>query len=199
MPSFEISKSEVTVAQWDTCVQSGDCDMHGAEYAALRYEHPVLVKGNKALPFLEWVNASLPSLHQWRFAATSRGAVQQIDINAPICDQGDIEYQGEGCYGDGTSPVCSLPLGETVQGVCDMIGNAQEMLLDGYDFPEDFTTDGTPACGDSSCSERLKKGVSGNYQPGQDNPYLDYQEISWFNDYLGLRLIRPPQTWRSEE
>lgn len=196
VPSFEISRSEVTVAQWERCVISGVCEPYGGDYAALRRRHPAQVKGNKSLSFSRWVNATLPSLHQWRFAATSRGKISQIDINTSICDQGDIEYEGEDCYGEGTSPVCSLLLAQTEQGVCDMIGNAPEILLDGYEFPEDDTIDGQAACSDPSCSDEFRKLAGGQYQPGQENPFFKYERASWFNHFTGLRLVRPPQQWR---
>ena len=52
---------------------------------------------------------------------------------------------GAGCGPDPTAPVCSKPLGQSEQGLCDMAGNVRQWTQDGYHSSyEGAPEDGSP-------------------------------------------------------
>ena len=114
--NFEISKSEVTVAQYHACVMAGVCepcikagtcqscasrntcdypytDAHN-DYWARRWDHPMLIHGRRVRArietFARWVGARLPSTEEWAFAATDRGISLSLDGSLQPCDIGDM-------------------------------------------------------------------------------------------------------------
>ena len=75
VPAFEISKYEVTFAQWDACVEYGTCNWVGDEGWG-RGSRPVInVSWNNARTFVFWLSAAtgrqyrLPSTKEWTLAA----------------------------------------------------------------------------------------------------------------------------------
>ena len=113
-------------------------------YPANRDNYPVNgVSWDEAMIYAAWVGARLPSESQWEYAATGRG--QNIRYpwgnEDPTCDHGNFRFDGEAvtarnirqwCDEDyANGPVCSYPLGNTVDGLCDFVGTvAHEFVLD---------------------------------------------------------------------
>ena len=82
VPSFEIMKTEVTVAQYQACVDAGECtepDTGGYEGhcnwgRSGRENYPInCVDWLQARAFSKWVGGDLPSEAQWEYAARSQG------------------------------------------------------------------------------------------------------------------------------
>ncbi|MEK7258043.1 MAG: SUMF1/EgtB/PvdO family nonheme iron enzyme, partial [Bacteroidota bacterium] len=79
---FQIAKSEVTVEQYQACVNTGKCtepDTGGAcNWHAGRAKHPVnCVDWDQANQYARFMVARLPSESEWEYAARSGGKNQK--------------------------------------------------------------------------------------------------------------------------
>ena len=154
VPTFELMRHEVTVAQYRHCVNAGVCSQPGTEpyctwshSVGRRENHPVnCVSWYQIMSFAQWVGARLPTESEWEFAARSRG--QDLDYpwgpGDPTCGLANHSQCSEG-----TTEVCSYPIGNTRQDLCDLAGNLWEWTLDEYH--ESYQ--GAPDDGSSWCTD----------------------------------------------
>ena len=143
--SFQIMKTEVTVAMYQACVDAEQCidDFDGEED-----DYPAILDWYQLNDFAAWVGGRLPTEAEWEYAARSQGQdiVYPWGDEAPTCSI----VQKSDCVGD-TAPVCSKPAGNTEQGLCDMAGNIREWVQDEYHSSyEGAPSDGSGWC-DSDC------------------------------------------------
>jgi formylglycine-generating enzyme required for sulfatase activity len=165
--TFEISKTEVTVAQYRECVLNGQCtEPRSGDHANWgqpgRDSYPVnKVTWTQATQYAKFKNARLPSEAEWEYAARSGGKNWQYPWGneAATCRRA-VMMDGDdfGCGTEETMPVCSKPEGNTVQSLCDMAGNVREWVQDGY--RESYA--GAPVNGQAveGGSERVLRGGS---------------------------------------
>ena len=140
---FSMMKTEVTMVMYQTCIDQGICTEPiralpgigcGWYDRANKPDNPIdCVSKEQARQFCGFVGGRLPSESQWEFAARSGG----LNINypwgnePPSCDL--VVMTNQGVIGCGTGkiwPVCSKLEGNSIQGICDLIGNAVEMVDD---------------------------------------------------------------------
>ncbi len=108
---------------------------------------PVAMDWHKARDYCRWHGGDLPTEAQWEYAARNLG--QNIKYPWGNLPRITASYSGgqvaceyahtsadtapQNCPDSGIKlEVCSRPLGNTEQGLCDMIGNMWEWTLDGY-------------------------------------------------------------------
>ena len=192
VPSFQISKTEVTVRQYRSCVDAGACTTPRGwdSEPGDREAHPVVdVTWTQAQDFAAYAGSRLPTEAQWEFAAKSRG--QQIahpwGNQEPTCELANFNR----CIG-GTAPVCNSPNGNTAQGLCDMGGSVSEWVLDDWHR----TYEGAPADGSGwldtpRASHRVFRG--GSWVGDANSVRAAYRfngNLSYSNDFTGFRLAR---------
>jgi iron(II)-dependent oxidoreductase len=202
---FEILETEVTVDEYRACVAAGACSTPATDVDDQcnwsfedRDTHPVnCVDWYQALDFCDWAGGRLPSEAEWEYAA--RGAGQDIehpwggswvDCNHAVMDDG-----GSGCGEGQTWPVCSKPLGNTEQGLCDMSGNVWEWVRDWYHSSYNGAPDDGSSWEEPSGTSRVLRG--GSYLSHAD---IDYSSLTVFarghdnpiiaEDDYGFRCVR---------
>lgn len=140
---FYITRSEITVAQYQACINAGQCSVPSASANGCNYglpgrdAHPInCVTHGQAKDFANYAGGRLPTEAEWEFAARSRGLVQTFPwgTDKPTCARAQFkEKETAGCDLNTTAPVCSKEKGNTAQGLCDMAGNVWEWVADWYD------------------------------------------------------------------
>ncbi|MBN2494164.1 MAG: formylglycine-generating enzyme family protein [Deltaproteobacteria bacterium] len=137
---IELSRSEVTVAQYRACVEAGSCSEPRSK-SENRYcnwgrpdrdRHPVnCVSWHQAEAFCKWAGGWLPTAQEWYAVASGAGQRKYPwgDERAS-CALAVMAEGGDGCGADATWPVCSMPSGHSPGGLCDMSGNVWEWTSD---------------------------------------------------------------------
>jgi formylglycine-generating enzyme required for sulfatase activity len=170
---FWIGQTEVTNAQYQRCVDAGECEpssrVDDSDFNAP--DQPVGgVNWDNAQAYADWLSAetgatcSLPTEAQWEYAARGPQAVEYPwGDESPTCEFANYY----GCVGR-TSPVGSYSLaGDSWVGAADMAGNIWEWTADywlgDYDVSEDGQLD---PMGPDSGDHRVVRGGSWNSSEG---------------------------------
>jgi formylglycine-generating enzyme required for sulfatase activity len=144
--TFQMTKTLVTVEQYEACVAKKRCtppaaaDSHYPGHCNWgvrgRRRHPVnCVSWKQANDFADFAGARLPTESEWEYAAKSRGLDRAFPWGnePPDCGKAVLrDRAGDGCGRGATMPVCSKRAGNTAQGLCDMAGNVKEYVQDLY-------------------------------------------------------------------
>ena len=134
VPTFQIAKTLVTKEQFFACMKAGACPTPPScnwPPAPGEDQLPVVcVDWHQARSFSKWVGGRLPTEAEWEYAARSAGRDWKYPWGNedPTCELAAIV----GCPHRGPRAVCSLPDGNTKQGLCDMAGNVWEWTQDRY-------------------------------------------------------------------
>ena len=157
LPGFCMQRTEVTVADYQSCVASGACTAAGTGTecnagVAGRGRHPInCVDWNQATAYCAHIGARLPTEPEWEYAARGPDARKYPWGNhAPnghflnACDTECVSYAlrvhhevkhamfpGSDGY-ETTAPVGSYPFGASPYGLLDMAGNVYEWTSSPY-------------------------------------------------------------------
>lgn len=190
--SFEMSKADVTVAQYMECFSKGKCTEpdsgDGCNWNKPgRQEHPInCVDWNQANQYAKFAGARLPTEAEWEYAARSGGKDNMYPWGNSIPTGENLVMKSQT-----TAPVCSRPAGNTEQGLCDMAGNVFQWVQDAYQ--ESYA--GAPA--DGTASE-----IGGPLRVLRGSPFNNAQEFmlrsvyrfatapGYRYDIFGFRLAR---------
>jgi formylglycine-generating enzyme len=138
LSTFDMDRTEVTVADYGRCVSAGACAPAelGADARFTRPELPIThVRFSDAVDYCAWTGGRLPTEAEWEYAA--RGAA---DREFPWGDVYNPHLANHGSSADdrsdatdgfpGLAPVGSFPDGATPLGLLDMAGNVAEWVAD---------------------------------------------------------------------
>lgn len=142
---FWIDRTEVTVFEFQACVDAGVCkrrhfkgagSMDYCNYGEpTRQDHPMnCVDFVGARQYCRWVGRRLPTEAEWELAARGlEGRRYPWGSAEPDCHVAIMKSEaGDGCGADRTFAVGSMPGGATPDGVLDLAGNVWEWVADWY-------------------------------------------------------------------
>jgi formylglycine-generating enzyme required for sulfatase activity len=171
VPSFRISKYEVTFAQWDACVSDGGCAYRPSDSGWGRGDRPVMnVNYNDVTQqFIPWLNEKtgqtfrLPSEAEWEYAAR---AGTTTDYHWGEAYSHEYANFGDGRNGVAsgrdqwiqTAPVGSFPA--NAYGLHDMHGNVFEWVQDCMNGSYDGAPTNGSAWMEGNCSQGVRRGGS---------------------------------------
>jgi len=204
---FAVGVFEVTMAQWDQCVDEGGCQTRPPDNGWGRGSRPVImVSWNDTQEFTSWLSNktgqsySLPSESQWEYIARAGEESDWLGGSADrVCEYGNIagaesgfRWQHAECSDQAV--VETLPAGSlkaNAYGVHDVIGNVAEWTLDCMNLSYlDAPADGS-SWGRGICSSRMTRG--GSWFTGSREIRLPARfnlKNGDRNDFTGFRVVR---------
>ncbi len=130
----QFNQTEITVAQYNDCVNAGACERTAIKDLACNSNHnnrgnyPMnCVSWFQATKFCTWAGGRLPTEEEWS-AEASAGNQRPFVWGAEeaSCQRAVVDINGDGCGTNSTMPVCSKPAGNSASGLCDLTGNVWE-------------------------------------------------------------------------
>ena len=203
LSSFYVDTNEVTVSQYQACLQGGACSApasgpQGTYGQPGKAQHPVnYVTWSQATTYCLWAGAGrLCSEAEWEYAARGGDGRRFPWGNAPATGC-DLANWGGTC--GGLQPVGQLPKGKSPFGVLDMAGNVREWVNDWYGGAAyvELANGVTPAANPSGPKTGVERVMRGGYF--QDNaPELRTSARSFATPAtstfsLGIRCCRTPK------
>jgi formylglycine-generating enzyme required for sulfatase activity len=158
--SFEMLRVEVTAGQFMSCVATGACSARygtGISSGDFNGDLPVaLVDAMQAKAFCRTVGGDLPTAHEWEYVARNAGAEVSYPWGEgiPTCTKAVVRTPVRN--GDQDDPNCfhrpalgcSRAPDITTQGVCDLVGNVAEWVLELPEVPDQTAVRGGDALTD---------------------------------------------------
>lgn len=199
VPTFELSRSEVTVAQYRRCVRARVCKKprraRGCSWHLKNNARMAMncVTWHDARTYAKWAGARLPSEAEWEYAARSRGKDRKFPWgNArPTCKL--VAMSQTGCRMNQAQAVCLRSAGHTEQGLCDMAGNVWEWTQDVYH--RDYSGAPTDGSAWSTSRNRSRSRIlrGGGYAFMPSNIRTRFRSSQWAttrNNWIGFRVAR---------
>lgn len=210
LDSYWIDQTEVSNAQYQLCVDAGECtEPLACDKGDPTFDdpdkanHPVVCVGwTEAQNYCHWAGARLPTEAEWEYA--DRGEIRSIyswgndfeGTRLNYCDRNCGEAHADDRFDDGyhrTAPVGSFPSGITWSGASNMSGNVSEWVADWFgDYPVEAVSN---PLGPTTGNLRMVKGCSWYFHPtycrGAARPAIDPDTRF---DYLGFRCALSSST-----
>ena len=198
---------EVTMAEWDACVEDGGCSRQPEDNGWGRGDRPVMmISWSEAQEYLQWLsdktgkNYRLPSESEWEYFARAGEESQWLGGSAAaVCGFGNVGGEDSGFdwrhgeCADGV-PVGTAPGGSfqaNAFGLYDVIGNVAEWTADCMNLSYlDAPADGS-AWGRGLCSSHMTRG--GSWLTGSREIRLPARfdlRNGDRNDFTGFRVVR---------
>jgi formylglycine-generating enzyme required for sulfatase activity len=207
LPSFEMTKTEVTVAQYAECQAAGACVDPGAWSANCYWnssgfeDYPInCVSNSSAQSFCAWVGGRLASEAEWEYAARAGTQTTYPWGDTLDHDRGNFGRDGHelGPYTGGrdvwdneTAPVGSFP--PNGFGLYDMYGNAFEWVEDCYlaDLRQG-PNDGSANKNGSCATREFRSGtfISNPHMHRSGNRIAGYVPTTRGRNYLSFRVAK---------
>lgn len=156
--AFDLHRREVTIAEYEACVEAGVCS---ARHGSYRFDTPrtavSYVNADEAETYCKWIGVRLPTYYEWQYAASHDGhKVQNVFfpwgnklphfcVEAAYSERIDDEYgrvfwtciNGNIVRQMGSVPsiVGCYPKGDTPTGLQDMSGNMAEWVRSKEGWP----------------------------------------------------------------
>ena len=209
LSAFQMLKSEVTVKQFEACVNAGTCRApqlgnYSDDDLLNRDDHPInYINHREARAFCQWAGGDLPSETQWEYAAR-RGHGNLLpwgsnDLSTVNCS--NTRYINCNDFGRGnTAPTCTLPAGDTNDGLCDMAGNVAEFVID--DYADDYSshpTNGNAYCAaGTGCNDQFTYKLTRGGSVGLQQQTLRYMAsvmrqrvpFNTYENFVGFRCAK---------
>ncbi|MEJ8566021.1 SUMF1/EgtB/PvdO family nonheme iron enzyme [Elongatibacter sediminis] len=204
---FAIGKYEVTLAEWDHCVEAGGCETRPADNGWGRGRRPaILVSWHDAAGYAAWLSEltgeryALPSESEWEYAARAGeegdwlgGSAEAVCAWANVAGaESGFDWRHTGCADRmAASTALAGSLRPNDFGLHDMIGNVAEWTRDCMNLSYlEAPTDGS-AWSRGLCSSRMTRG--GSWFSGSRDIRLPARfnlKSGDRNDFTGLRVVR---------
>ncbi|MDB5985810.1 MAG: hypothetical protein JWR16_863 [Nevskia sp.] len=210
--AFALARYEVSIAEWQQCMEASVCTAPSPDNASKPRNHPVVgVTWLQAHEYVDWLTQRtgrryrLPSEAEWEYAARagSRDQYSWGNRSEPVCgyanalDQAGHRAQPQMFWyvecDDGyatTAPVGSYP--PNAWGLYDMLGNVWEWVEDCWH--SDYSgapTDGSAWISGGDCNKRVNRGGGWGNNPRAlrvSNRDADPQDTR--SDGMGFRVAR---------
>jgi formylglycine-generating enzyme required for sulfatase activity len=203
MDSFLMEHTEVTVAQFATCLRAGACKPGNfltyteSDFCNLgapgRRNHPVnCVNYFAAREYCQFVGRRIPTLREWQYAARGEDHRKYPwGDEEPSCltanGHGD---EGRGCGTNTTWAVGSRGAGKSAYGMMDMGGNVMEWTSTIFELPDDDPEGETVPVEDNPRTKRNHMGGSFADSPHiQAIDFLCFDSMKAKNISLGIRCV----------
>jgi formylglycine-generating enzyme required for sulfatase activity len=195
LDAFAIDVDEITVSQYQGCIDGGGCDAPLGTWPACNFgrtgreSHPINCVGwVQAKSYCEWSGGRLLTEAEWEKAARGTdGRIYPWGNDVPTCDHANHTHCGQD-----SAPVGTRDAGRSPYGARDMAGNVIEWVADYYGEEYYAESPASNPTGPSSSSERSARG--GSYfgfpryiRASIRHPYLE-QDVPV--ELLGIRCGR---------